>query len=154
MGRPRILEEHPDLVDELVALLEQGVPQSAAAPAVGIHRATFQGWKARGREEQGAILAGETPDPNEAPYLDFVDRVEEARSKAETKFTLYVSRAAAGGDVGAAKWWLDRARPERWAQRQRHEVTGGDGEAVRIELVWGNGNGNGGSNGNGGDGED
>ena len=150
-GRPRLLEEHPDLVDRLCDLLEQGVPQSAAAPSVGIHRQTLQLWKKRGRAAAETAETGGRVPKTEQVYLDFLSRIEESRNKAETRMTLYVSRAAAGGDVRAAMWWLDRARPERWAQRQRHEVTGGDGEAVRIELVWGNGNG--GPNGNGGDGD-
>ena len=141
-GRPRILEQRPQLVDELCELLEQGVPQSAAAPTVGISRDSLQTWKARGQTARQQLTDGQKVDPNELTYLDFSDRIEAARAKAETKYTLYVSRAAAGGDVRAAMWWLDRARPERWAQRQQHELSGGD-DPIRIELVWGNnGNGN------------
>lgn len=136
-GRPLILSKHPKKIDKLCELLEQGVPQVAAAPAAGISIASLTGWKTRGRKAQEHIDSGGKARKGEAPYLEFLGRVEAARSKAETRFTLYVTRAAADGDVRAAMWWLDRARPERWAQRQRHEVTGSDGEAIRIELVWG-----------------
>lgn len=138
-GRPRILEEHPDKIDELCELLGEGIPQSAAAPSVGISRAALMGWKAKGREARQRLMDGADSEPNDDLFLDFLDRVEAARAEAEVRFARYVSQAAAGGDVRAAMWWLDRARPERWAQRQRHETSGEDGEPIRIKLIWGNG---------------
>ena len=138
MGRPLILETHPEIVDELCELLKEGIPQSAAAPSVGISRGTLQSWKARGRAARENSIGGDSIEPSEALYLDFLDRVEAARAAAEITMTRYVTKTAAGGDVRAAMWWLDRARPERWAQRHRHEVTDSDGEDVRIKLVWGN----------------
>ena len=48
-GRPSKLT--PELTVELYRLIgEEGLTQTGAATAVGIHRATFQRWKAAGRE--------------------------------------------------------------------------------------------------------
>lgn len=39
------------------------------------------------------------------------------------------------GDIGSAKWWLERRRRGQYATRQ--EIAGADGGPVSIRLLWG-----------------
>ena len=138
-GRPLILEEHPDKIEEFLALVSEGVTTKAAAGSVGISRATIQSWRAQGNAIRDSGKKRLTK--RERSYLDFLDSIVEAEDKAEAKFTLYVTRAAAGGDLRAAMYWLSRRRPKDWTEQQRHELVGDGDDPIRIELVWGNGNG-------------
>lgn len=44
-------------------------------------------------------------------------------------------KAMQEGDVGSARWWLERRRRGRYATRQ--EVTGADAGPMVINLSWG-----------------
>jgi hypothetical protein len=39
------------------------------------------------------------------------------------------------GNTGDAKWWLERRRRDKFAQRQ--EITGAEGEAVTVKVIKG-----------------
>jgi hypothetical protein len=138
IGRPPDLsrDEVQDKVEMLCDLLKRGVPQVAACGVAGIPVSTLHSWKKRAREAIEDIPKGKEPAPDEAPFIDFLDRVEGARAEAEVRYSQMVFNAAQGGNVQAAMWWLDRAHPERWAQRQRVEVTGEDGEDLTIVLKF------------------
>lgn len=144
VGRPSIVDD-ADKVAELVRLLKQGVSQEAASRSLGISRTAFFDCKRRGlaaweeaneRIPDSDTLTLKDVRVKDRKYAAFADAVEGARAEAEVSMTLLVRRAAVGGDVRAAMWWLDRAHPERWAQREKIEVTGGDGGPVEIELVF------------------
>jgi hypothetical protein len=36
----------------------------------------------------------------------------------------------------AAVTFLERRHPDRWAKRERHEITGQGGGAIKVELHW------------------
>lgn len=160
MPRPGILT--PALTEEIVAHLKRCVPQDTAARYVGISPAAFYKWKARGTLalETATALWENTPLPpfdpadpashesREAPgaidfapaeeriYIEFVESVEAARAEAEVRMVEVVRKAAVEGDVKAAQWWLDRAYPERWAQRQRLELTGAQDGPINILVEY------------------
>ena len=145
-GRPLKLTTETDRVERFLAYVEEGVTKADAALAVGIHRDTFNNWQNRGIEA-AKLRTDDKPVPKkDQPFLDFLDGYREARAKAAVKMILINTRAAVGGDVRAAQWWLTRRRPEDWTER--YEISSGD-DPLRIELVWGNGNGGPNGNGNG-----
>ncbi len=41
------------------------------------------------------------------------------------------------GDVGSAKWWLERRRRGKYATRQETELTGAAGGPLVIQMTWG-----------------
>ena len=47
MARPHILDENPDLVQQLVELLADGTPARAIADTFGVHPRTIGEWKKR-----------------------------------------------------------------------------------------------------------
>lgn len=130
MARPTKLT--PELQELICDYLANGVPQYAAAAAVGITSTTLDNWKRRGRD---AMNASTKPKPEDAAYVEFLAAVELARGRAEAVYAMIVRRAA-DADAKVAMWWLDRAHPENWAQRQEVAVSGAVEErrTLRIEL--------------------
>lgn len=124
MARPTKLT--PDLRTRICDYLRNGVTQEAAALASGISTTTYFRWLADAEKPKAA-----------AALQEFRDAVDEARGEAEASYALVIRRAAIGGDVRAAMWWLDRARPERWAARQTLALVGKDDGAVEIDVTFG-----------------
>ena len=126
MARPSKLDV--DRQARIVDYLKRGVTQDAAAHACGISARTLFAWKARGQAALDALNLAEgdeaddteVPD-EERPFVQFLRAVDTARSEAEALFTLIITQAARTDPKWAA-WWLDRAHPERWAQRQQVSV--------------------------------
>lgn len=122
------------LTDEIqrfiVEQVENGVPQEAAALTAGINPGTLYRWKTRGDPDRDGYN-----QKTDRRYREFREAVEAARGRAESSYALLVRRAAQGGDTRAAMWWLDRAHPERWAQRKALELSGGE-TPLRIQVEW------------------
>ena len=91
-------------LDRLVRLLESGATIEAAAAAAGIPRRTIYNWLERA-EEVGA------PDV----YVDFAERIEQARSKCEADLVETIA-AEAKEDWRAAAWLLERIASDRYAR--------------------------------------
>lgn len=109
IGRPggRTLTE--PRVKKICELVRRGVPQEAAAGAVGIPRRTFQHWLAKGREEEA-----------EEPYRSLAERLEAALDE------FHASRAILVGETKEARTTLEvlaRRFPKDWADPERGGVT-------------------------------
>lgn len=153
-GRPTRL--HSSLIEEVCDRIRQGEHQETAALAVGIKKATYFSWKAKGEEARIGAENGIPVPPEKAIYVQFIDSVDEARALAESRVIQAVQRAAIGGDisslrewndeagnlhrevsftrpnVAAMTWWLERAFPQRYARKI--EVSGPGGEAIPVEV--------------------
>jgi len=133
MSRPGKLTQERQ--DRICGMLRNGIAQDAAALANGITPRTLHNWKARGQDALDAAADDDAADASlpedDQPYVQFLRAVEKARGEAEAAMTMLVSRAAQSDPKWAA-WWLDRAHPERWAQRQ--QVTVAQEGEVRIRL--------------------
>ncbi len=88
----------------------------------------------RGREEERRIADGEKPNPKEEAFREFFAAVEKARSESEVRNVMYIQRAAQDGTWQAAAWFLERSFPRKWGRKDRHEVTGADGGALKIAV--------------------
>jgi transposase-like protein len=131
MGRPTKLNS--EVQERIVEALRAGNYQEIAAKYAGVSDATFHNWMARGREEQRRITEGEKADPEEAAFLEFFVVVEKARSEAEVRNVMQIQHASRD-HWQAAAWFLERSFPKRWGRKDRHEVTGADGEALKISV--------------------
>ena len=148
-GRPS--EITPEVQQKIVsAILINGYVETAAAFA-GISKDTFYNWMRRGaRSESG-------------PYREFSDAVAKAMAEAEMRMSMVVAKAANGYDVlktrsvmssgpdgitettttekthefdsRAAEWWLERARPQRWARREFVEMGSDPERPIKVEEV-------------------
>lgn len=102
MGRPINLD---DLVSKrVVDALNAGVSLVGAASAARISRASLMEWLARGRT-------------GEQPFANFLDRVTEARGKAERKVVDALMIKIREGNVPACIFWLQQRAPDEWNQK-------------------------------------
>lgn len=155
-GRPTRLNQ--GLIDRIADLARDGATYKDAAAAVGVPRATFFSWKARGeRARQEAEATGAVPQ-GERIYVDFLDSLEGARGEALASVATELHRLALGQSVAeievvydeetgdeearvlrfappherAMEFFLERLDPKNWAKRI--EVSGPDESAIPVEV--------------------
>lgn len=113
-GRPPAAHLTPQKLNQVCALVERGVPQSAAAASVGIARRTWQVWLEKGREP-GA------PEP----YASVAERLDEALSRWHASRVLSLEQVL--GDEKAdprtranvVMWQLERRFRDDWGAPDR-----------------------------------
>lgn len=102
MARPTKLDaDRQARIREALAL---GVSIEAAAAHAGLSAACVHEWMARGRK-------------GERLYAEFLEAATRARDAAEVRFAAVVAKAAKEGSESAARWWLERRRPETWGRK-------------------------------------
>lgn len=109
-GRPSKLV--PELVEQIVELLEKGHTRRAAAAKVGIDETTFQRWYAQGREEPSG------------PHHDFMIAVHTAEGVGEAELE---SKMLSAADIDPlhARWVLERRYHLDWARKDVPPPTDG-----------------------------
>ena len=103
----------PEVQDAICANLAEGIYVETACILAGVCKATFYKWKTRG-------------EAGEQPYVDFVDAVTRAEAEAERRAIAHIQRAGEE-DPRHLEWWLERKHSDRWARREKHEVSGPGG---------------------------
>ena len=119
-GRPTKLT--PQVQARIVQAIVGGNDITVAAAYAGIGKTTFYEWLERGRKAKTG------------PFADFADAIQKAQADAETRNVALIAKAAQDGTWTAAAWWLERKYPERWGRKDRHEVTGKDGNDITITV--------------------
>lgn len=122
----------PERVAKMAEAIKAGCTHYGAAMMAGISREAFQKWLARGRKERARLQAlGDedaelsASDPTEAPYLDFTERIEVAEGEFEARAVLLIAKAAERPEHWqAAKFLLERRRPDDYGPREKLEVGG------------------------------
>lgn len=110
-GRPTKLTD--ETAARIVQVVRAGNYLQVAAQFAGVGRSTLQGWLQRGRVAQAAADRGETIDPVERRYLDFLGAVSQAEVNAEVvAATAWRSRVTE--DWRAARDFLRYRVPDRW----------------------------------------
>lgn len=102
MGRPTKLDA--DRQAKVCEALALGVSIEAAAAHAGLSAACVHEWMARGRK-------------GERLYTEFLEATTRARDAAEVRYAAVVAKAAKEGSESAARWWLERRRPETWGRK-------------------------------------
>jgi transposase len=102
MARPTKLDA--DRQAKVCEALALGVSIEAAAAHAGLSAACVHEWMARGRK-------------GERLYAEFLEATTRARDAAEVRFAAVVAKAAKEGSESAARWWLERRRPETWGRK-------------------------------------
>jgi hypothetical protein len=118
MGRPTKLND--EVSDRIITSIKAGNFRNTAALWAGVGDRTMRDWMSRGERKP------------KSPFGSFRRRVIEAEKAAEMRAVALIMKAAAG-DAKHAEWWLERKYPQRWGRRQRHEITGKNGEAIRTQ---------------------
>lgn len=118
-GRPT--KYTAELAERIIDLIRKGAYIETAAAACGVHKGAFYDWLRR--SEKG-----------EEPYAGFSHAVERAAAESELSFADIIDKAAKTGQWQAAAWRLERKFPNRYGLKNRLEVTGEDGKAIKIEF--------------------
>jgi hypothetical protein len=134
-GRPSRLTQ--EVADRIVEAVEQGSYIKIAAQAAGVGQSTLAGWLARGREAASARDRGEDMPDDEAPYLELLESVTRAQALAETSAVAAWRSAFTGpeADWRAARDYLARTAPERWAGVTRVQMTTEEAERRIDDAV-------------------
>jgi hypothetical protein len=112
-----------DVIGRLEQALTLGATYEMACRYAGITYQTYRNW----------ILKGEQAKSGD--FCDFVERMAAAEGRAVIGWLAKIERAANEGVWQAAAWKLERRYPEAYG-RQRVELTGADGDVVRISIRW------------------
>jgi hypothetical protein len=137
-GRPTaLLEEIKE--QTLLDYIRIGTPIRKAVTASGIAEKTFYNWMARGmaERERQSLVPNAKDIPTEVIFLQFLQRVEQARAEAITKKVAVIAKAGNDGDWRAAAWYLERQVPEDFGKTDRFEIGGTNGEAIKVQVEMG-----------------
>lgn len=137
-GRPSpIMDETTE--SALLDYIRIGTPIRKAVAAVGIAEKTFYNWMTRGLNERERLATVPNAKSNltEGVYLQFLQNVERARGEAVTKKVAVIAKAGNEGDWRAAAWWLERQSPEEFGKTDRIEMTGNNGDAIKVQIEMG-----------------
>lgn len=137
-GRPTaLLEEVKE--QTLLDYIRIGTPIRKAVTASGIAEKTFYNWMARGMAERErlSLVPNAKENPTEVIFLQFLQRVEQARAEAITKKVAVIAKAGNDGDWRAAAWYLERQVPEDFGKTDRFEIGGTNGEAIKVQVEMG-----------------
>lgn len=137
-GRPTVLLEQ---VKEQTFLdyIRIGTPVRKAVIASGIAEKTFYNWMSRGMAERERLSLNPSAKENatEVVFLQFLQRVEQARAEAIAKKVAVIAKSGNDGDWRAAAWWLERQVPEEFGKTDKFEIGGTNGEAIKVQVEMG-----------------
>ena len=107
--------------ERILQAVSVGVPLELACKGAGISYAALRVWIRRGeRQKRGQ-------------FAQFVRAIDEAEVRALTRWMAIIDKAAQEGSWVAAAWKAERRFPEFFG-RQRIEVTGRDGQALKANI--------------------
>ena len=117
--KPKINDE---LVERFIRAIKLGCPIKDACGCAGIGETTYYKW-----------MNWADSDRRDAKvYRDFRDKIKAAEGEATQAWLAIIEKAAREGSWQAAAWKLERRR-DMFIPKSRQEVTGKDGEAIKIE---------------------
>ncbi len=111
-GRPSKLT--PERAQAIALAVSEGHYLQHAAAAAGVARSSVHSWLARGRKARERLDGGGEPQPDEEPYLDFLEALEGAERCAAELGIAPIRAAMERGDWRAAAWYLERRFPGHW----------------------------------------
>lgn len=123
----------------LLDYIRIGTPVRKAVAASGVAEKTFYNWMSRGlsERERQTIVPNAKENPTEVIFLQFLQRVEQARAEAIAKKVAVIAKSGNEGDWRAAAWWLERQVPEDFGKTDKFEIGGANGEAIRVQVEMG-----------------
>lgn len=127
MARPAMLEQKPELIDEVAGLLEKGHHPPVVMRKVGISIESYHAWRRRGQKEEA--------DGLDTVYVRFCNAVTRAIATAEIDLhdTLRDGETEMGfGNRKASLEILKRRFPKRWADRVNFKVEQELGELLEV----------------------
>ena len=105
------LRNNPEIIDELIKCLEDGVPIIYAGDYVGISEPTYYSYINKANDD---IQAGK----KNSIYIKFLKRVKKARSTFIQNNMKNIQTSANKGNWQSSAWLLERLDPETFALKK------------------------------------
>ena len=119
-GRPSKLT--PSVKKRLIDAISAGNYYEPACAYAGIHYATFRAWMVKGEEQKTG------------QYYEFYEEVNAAVAQAEVRIVA-IWQQQIPEDWHAARDFLARRHPERWANKDVHRMTGKDDDSpIEVDI--------------------
>lgn len=125
VGRPTKLTD--GLIDVIARSVESGNAYTTAANTAGVHDRTLYRWLTQADEDLAQDPPADTVHARLRQALTRAEAEAEARMVASVKLATLT-------DWRAAAWWLERRRPDKYAQRSKVDV-GGEVRVGTPEVV-------------------
>lgn len=113
-----------DLIDRAEKLLNAGNYTKVVCGYLGITYQTWYMWLNQGEEDR--------ENGKKGLKCEFFERVKKAEASAEMRAVTGILQAGEENWTAYA-WFLERKHHDRWAKRDKTEVSGKDGGAIEIE---------------------
>ena len=120
------LKLNEKIIKESETLIRNGNYAVTVCNYLGIDESTWYRWLKYGED-------GVNENKNNI-YCKFYKSIKRAESVAEIK-NLNTILQAGNEDWKACAWYLERKHFDRWGRKEIREITGKDGESVKIEDV-------------------
>jgi hypothetical protein len=121
-GRGRPTEYTPELGEQILALMEQGLSLTAAAAECDVHRQRVYEWEGR--------------------HPEFAELTKLARSKRQAFLERRLMSAADGPIVTSSIFALKNTNPEDWRDKRELEHAGKDGAPIVFKTIYEGSDGN------------
>ena len=118
MARPSKLS--PAILEKVCEGVRLGMSYERASVRVGITATALREW----------MRKDEAGNPR---YAGVVAAVQKARADGETRLLARIHKASED-DWKAAAWILERRHPESYAKMERREVSGPNGDPLKLEV--------------------
>lgn len=112
-GRPT--DFYPELGDEILALMQEGLSLAASAAELGIHRQRVYDWVDK--------------------HPEFADTVKLAQAKRQAFLERRLLKADTGPVVTSTIFALKNAGPDDWREKVLNEHSGRDGEPIKSDVT-------------------
>lgn len=117
-GRPSTMDYRE--INKALKSIEKGNYEKQAVISAGLNYHTWLTWKRKGKK-------------GIKPYDEFLAKLEQSKSKAETDIVDILNESIQQGNTGVAQWMLSRKYPKRWEKTERVEAK--IDNTQKIELV-------------------
>lgn len=124
----------PERTDAICAALAEGLSREDAAEEAEIHRCTLYEWLSRGAEQLQRRDAGDDLDEEQERLLAFYLAVKAVVRKRKRERLQAIAGAETATVLARETYLLEQFAPDEFGRRSKHEVTGKDGEALKIEI--------------------
>ena len=87
--------------------------------------------------ERLATVPNAKPNTNDVIFLQFLQRVEQARAEAIAKKVALIAKSGVDRACRAAALWLERQVSDEFGKTDRVEIGGTNGDAIKVQVEMG-----------------
>jgi hypothetical protein len=117
-----------DLIDKAHRLISEGHYAIVVCTYLGISEASYYNWLQKAKID--------IEKNKKTIYVEFLESIKEAESKAEMRHLQSIAKASADGTWQASAWFLERKHKDRWSTKQEVQLSGDEEKPILVKLKW------------------